>query len=93
MEELGLDQKDEDNDSDDSDRVTGTKGVVDIDVEQPRSKVTNFKEVLLALEDVYTFLQAQKGNIQAINSVGSAIDSVSNLKIQYSMQTNLHNYF
>ena len=34
------------------------------------------------IEDVYTFLQAQKGNIQAINSVGSAIDSVANLKIQ-----------
>ena len=47
----------------------------------------------MALEDVYTFLQAQKGNIQAINSVGSAIDSVANLKIQYSVQNNLHNYF
>ena len=93
MEELGQDQQVEDNDSDDSDRVTGTEGVVDIDVEQPRSKVTNFKEALLALEDVYTLRQAQKGNIQAINSVGPAIDSVANLKIQYSVQNNLHNYF
>ena len=92
MEEHGIDQQDEGNDSDVSDRVSDTE-VVGIDVEQPRSMVTNFKEALLALEDVYTFLQTQKGNIQAINSVGSAIDSVANLKIQYSVQTNLHNYF
>ena len=57
MEELGEYQQDED----DSDRVTVKEGVVDIDLEQPRSKITYFNEVLLALEDIYAFLQAQKG--------------------------------
>ena len=65
---------------------------IEMDVEPPPPKVKNFKEAILALEDVNQFLE-NRGHIRISSMVGSVIDEVAGLKAVSTKQTTIHDFF
>ena len=65
---------------------------IEMDVEPPPPKVKNFKEAILALEDVNQFLES-RGHIRISSMVGSVIDEVAGLKAVSTKQTTIHDFF
>ena len=61
-------------------------------VEPPPPKLQNFKEAVQSLEDVQQFLES-RGYIEEALRIGSAIDTMTVLKLKSSLQTTLHDYF
>ena len=55
-------------------------------------KLGNFKEAIQSLDDVQEFLES-RGYIEEALKIGSAVDTLTTLKLKSSQQTTLHNYF
>ena len=64
------------------------EGEDEMDVEP---KLQNFKEAVQSLEDGQQFLES-RGYIEEALRIGSAIDTMTVLKLKSSKQTTLHDY-
>ena len=62
------------------------------DIDLPAPKLRNFKEAIQSLDDVQQFLES-KGYIEEALKIGSAVDTLTILKLKSSQQATLHNYF
>ena len=64
-------------------------GEDEMDAHPPPPKLHNFKEAVQSLEDVQQFLQS-RGYIEEALRIGSAIDTMTILKLKSSKKTTLH---
>ena len=67
------------------------EGGDEMDVEPPPPKLQNFKGAVQSLEDVQQFLES-RGYIKVALRIGSAIETMTVLKLKCSKQTTLHDY-
>ena len=67
------------------------EGEGEMDVEPPPPNLQNFKEAVQSLEDVKYFLES-RGYTEEALGIGSAIDTMTVLKLKSSKQTTLHDY-
>ena len=63
----------------------------EMDVEPPPPKLRNFKEAVQSLEDVQQFLES-RGYIEEALTIGSAVDTMTVLKLKSLKQSTLHDY-
>ena len=59
----------------------------------PIPKITSYKEAIIALEDVQTFLESRGHLSTSITYIGPAVDAITSLKIISMSQHSLHDYF
>ena len=82
LEQLGEEEQDE--------QQMDGEGPDEDDVITP--KLSNFKEAIQSLDNVQEFLES-RGYIEEAFNIGSAVDTLTSLKIKSSQQTSLHDYF
>ena len=83
-------QQHEQQDEDVPDEDANEEDEMDTDLLAP--KLGNFKEAIQSLDDVQEFLES-RGYIEEALKIGSAVDTLTTLKLKSSQQTTLHNYF
>lgn len=82
LEQLGQEEQDVADEAEDEDEM---------DVEPPPPKLHNFKEAIQSLEDIQQFLES-RGYMEEALRIGSAVDTMTVLKLKASKQTSLHDY-
>ena len=58
----------------------------------PISKITSYKEAIIALEDVQSFLESRGHASTSITYVRPAVDAISSLNVTCMRQPSLHDY-
>ena len=79
--------------TEDSEEMQESETEADVQTESLEAKITTFKDAIIALEDVQSFLESHGHMSTSMTYIEPAVDALTALQIASMRQSTLHDYF